>query len=240
MNMLTDLEVWWFVHRRDRAYVVLAAALALVLSGVVVWAFSRNRGPAGPAKVLAARAAGEYDRARRLLAAGLKRDPANRDLIRIQSELLDLLDVDFRMRVTSRAAKARASAGEATLGPADGYHFTVRPSAACYLYMFQLGDPAGARELFHGRAAGDGALRIPAEGWLHLRPGSAGERVFLVAARWEIPALERLAAQANHRDGLKRLLERLSREDWSTDRLPGLVFGKIQLRNLDARAPRRS
>jgi len=249
--MLADLEVWWFMHRRGRPYVVGAGVAALLLAGFLL-TFLPGRGAVKPSQVLAARSAGRYERALQLLADGIKRDPANRELVRLRSQLTENLEVDFRMRIApqdNRAFRSGAAPADLALGPSDGYYLLVRPSAACYLYVFQITSTGEVLRLFPNRKpkeapapAGAAMLRIPdGNGWLHLKPARGTERIVLVAAHWEIPVLERLAGEVSAEKNsqrrsaaLKRLLDRLALEERATGQIPGLVYGICEFQNLGA------
>jgi hypothetical protein len=147
----------------------------------------------------------------------------------------------------------RTGAGsELAVSPADTYYYSVNPTASCYLYLFQVNSSGDVLRLFPNRKYGPasnpvqpGKHRIPdGSGWLRVKAVPGTEQVFMVAARWEIPALDRLGGEIEaETDSAKRrklhdlILKRLSIEEGSTEKLPGLVYGTTQFTNTGTPAP---
>lgn len=196
-------------------------------------------------EAVAARDAADYERALKLAEEGAGRRPQDQEWLDLHRELMTDLKVDFRFHyLPQRRLPARtAGSDQVRLGPDDGYYLTVHPSDRCHLYLLRQ---TSAGELIR-LCPNDRYVPTPnpvlAElqrvpdgfGWLRVDPGPGVEKIYLVAARWRLSALEGLLNEweaardpGARRSLVDKVVARLEVEGRLAERVPGLAYAFYQ------------
>jgi hypothetical protein len=248
------LDEQFFMH--PAASRLIVAVLVALLAGGIWWTLGlrrQNQVQAEPPEVAAeaeaiaaARADGRYDQALTLLKEAMRRHGRFPEVVRLKEELLEPLEVDFRLRyIPGQRLPVTEGKNKETLSitAQDPYYFFIRPSAECYLYVMQTSASDGFLVLYPNSQYSQmqnpvppTEIRLPEmPGWLRARPSQRMVHVYLIASRWRMDQMERslmtISGQAEGPDrseSIRNLLERVVAEEAATDKLPGLVYGHYQ------------
>ena len=262
---MSGLRLWWFMHRdairRVAGAGVAVLAVCCALGGA--YALVRSRLPKcggwlrpacqvcpGLDAALAARAEGQYDRAAALADAALSAHPEQACWQDFKAQFNHNLRLKFKLLFLPgrRGAPEAAPAGPLRLSTKDPYYVIVNPSAKAYLYLFQVDGAGNLNAVFPNAGAllaknpvPPGEQRIPGTNrFLSVSPRPGHERLYLVAATWEIPELEQIAKesasakQGGRKELAKRFLDRAANEKHYAAPLPGPAFGQWDIESLGA------
>ena len=260
---MSNVRVWVFIHREairrfTRALVgVLAVSCALAGALAVV----RSRPPKcggwfrpacqecpGLDAALKARAAGRYDQVAALTKSALDAHPAPTCWREFQAQFDRDLSVKFRLEYLPGrrgAPKPPAPGGHLRLSPDDRYYVIVNASAEAYLYLFQIDGAGNLTAIFPNaettilkNPVSPGEQRIPGmDQFLSVSSRPGLERLFLIAANWEIPDLQQIAHEAEAaKEGSRKNLAALFRARAANEiqyaPLPGLKYRQWDIESL--------
>lgn len=240
---MSSFKIWLFMHRvAVRRTMAFAAVLGAAGGGASVYRHRQACCQAceGLDAAVQARAAGKYEAVRSAL--DKHRGQACWQPFREQFE--KELSVKFRLEFVPGASGApqQVPGGAVRLSTDDPYYLTVNTSAKAYVYLFQIDGAGDLRTIFpgasHSGPVAPGARRIPGDKQfltVSARPGR--ERLYMVAANWEIPELQQIAQEsaAAPRGETKlgaRFLARAASEKQFGDPLPGLVYHEWNIESL--------
>jgi len=256
---MAAFRVWWFLHGRKA---VRYATLALVVLGLSVLAFlkvplRKCGGWFRPACVAcpqvdaawASVRSGNYEKASVLEKTALATSPLPQCWQDFEKQFNDDLSVKFRLEYLPgrRGVAQPAAAGPLRLSTQDPYWLVMNTSVKAYVYWFQIGADKELSVIFPNdgtspllkNPVSPGEQRIPGltkNLSVSAQPGQ--ERLYMIAADWEIPELQQIAREAANanesvrKDLAKRFLARAEIEKRWAAPLAGLAFGQVNIESL--------
>lgn len=242
---------------RFAAGICVLGSLAWFLAGAarVLWNYKVSHPsqvaplPDSAKGIVDSRDAAEYDKALQLAAVGLERHPDDPQIRDLSEDLKRDFKVAFVLHCVPYGKPLGGGNNCQTLTSADEFYLTVDLTAVqpkCYVYVFLADSTGGWKVLLPNKTYPNPLLpheyKVPDDldfrGRLHPPDTPGAEKVFLVAARWRIPALEdlsvRLAEEKDperERDLGEQIEARLRKERAKPDALKGLKIGTLEFNN---------
>lgn len=201
-------------------------------------------------EIIAARDAGDYARAKRLLALALLQNPADARTKTLNEEFSRQVQPELRLRYAKKQSGAQRQAETdelLELSAADEYYFLLNLPCECYVYLFFVDSTGHWTALMPNTSfvpirnpLPRGEYRIPGatRGSLQPTPYPGAEKLYAIVTGWRHEAFEDLASRLARpqspnavTDLAVDLLKRLRYEQQFKNEIPGFAFGSLALHN---------